>query len=104
MAGLEGQILINKSLNFVREHGIDELKSQLVDLQQSNHSWSSHRNGQEKKVNEILKEAASTTTMEDVEKLHRIGPPKQRKLDIIVRFKSHTVKENFLWEKTWHKY
>ena len=37
--------------------------------------------------------------MEDVDKLHRVGPPKQGKQDIIVRFKSHTAKENFFKRK-----
>ena len=97
---LEGQLLINKWLDFVRERVTDELKSQLVDLQQYSRRYSVviagvHTGMDEKKnVEEILKEVASTTTMGDVDKLHRIGPPKQGKQDIIVRFKSHTAKEN----------
>ena len=51
------------------------------------------------KVEEILKEAASSTTMADVDKLHRVGPPKYGKQDIIVRFKSHTAKEKFYIRK-----
>ena len=48
-------------------------------------------------------EAASSTKMEDVDKLHRVGPPKQGKQDIIVRFKSHTAKENFFRRKEYIK-
>ena len=51
----------------------------------------------------ILKEAASSTKMEDVDKLHRVGPPKPGKQDIIVRFKSHTAKENFFKRKKYIK-
>ena len=40
MVELEGQILINKSLDFVRERVTDELKSQLVDLQQYSRRYS----------------------------------------------------------------
>ena len=34
-------------------------------------------------------------TMNDVDKLHRVGPVKGDKQDCVVRFKSHSAKENF---------
>ena len=102
---MEGQIIINKSLDFVRERVTEELKAQLVDLQQYTRRYlvvsAGVRTGIDERttVEAILKEAASNTKMEDVGKLHRVGPPKQGKQDIIVRFKSHTAKENFFKRK-----
>ena len=98
---LEGQNISNNSLNFVRDRVTEELQSQLVNLQQYTRRYSVVIAGMRKGVNEknevegILKEAASSTTIEDVDKFHRIGPPKDDKQDLIVRFKSHSAKEDF---------
>ena len=40
VAELDGQIIINKSLDFVRERVTEELKAQLVDLQQYTRRYS----------------------------------------------------------------
>ena len=45
-------------------------------------------------MKKVLDEANSTTTIDDVDKFHRVGPKKDDKQDIIVGFKSHTAKEN----------
>ena len=45
-------------------------------------------------MKKVLDEANSTTTIDDVDKFHRVGPKKDDEQDIIVRFRSHTAKEN----------
>ena len=103
---LEGQMNANMSLHFVRERVTEELKSQLDNLQQYTRRHSAIIAGVEKKSNEsqntlkqdieeILREADSTTTMDDVDKFHRVGPMKNSKQDIVVRFKTHSAKEQF---------
>lgn len=98
---LEGKIDKNTSLNFVRERVTDELKSQLTDLQQYTRRYSvviagvEKQNNESEEVKKVLKEAKSVTTFNDVDKFHRVGPVKNNKQDVIVRFKSHTAKENF---------
>ena len=106
---LEGQNISNNSLNFVRDRVTEELQSQLVNLQQYTRRYSVVIAGMRKGVNEnneiegILKEAASSTTIEDVDKFHRIGPPKDDKQDLIVRFKSHSAKEDFFYLQKKHQ-
>ena len=100
VAELEGQIITNKSLDFVRERVTEELKAQLVDLQQYTRRYSLVIAGVRTGIDETTTVAAvSSSKMEDVDKLHRVGPPKQGKQDIIVRFKSLTAKENFFKRK-----
>ena len=86
VAKLEGEIIINKSLDFVKERVTEELKAQLVDLQQYTRRYSvviaGDRTGIEERttVEAILKEAASSTKMEDVDKLHRVLQNKVSKI------------------------
>ena len=47
------------------------------------------------KIHDILQEAGSATTLNDVDKCHRNGPPHGEFQDVIVRFKSHEAKEAF---------
>ena len=48
-----------------------------------------------KKVEEVIGGVGSGTTMDDVDKFHRNGEFKDGEQEVIIRFKSHTVKENF---------
>ena len=106
LAKLEGQISIESSLRYVRDRVTDELKQQLTNLQQYTRRYSAVISGIEtvgnesldtlrKEVENILTEANSSTTINDVDKFHRVGPKKDNVQDVIVRFKSHTAKENF---------
>ena len=47
------------------------------------------------KVEDIVSKVTSTTTVADIDKFHRNGPAKGTKQDVIVRFKSHSAKEEF---------
>ena len=49
----------------------------------------------EEDVRNLLQESTSTTTFEDVDKFHRNGPRFENKQDVLIRFKSHSAKENF---------
>ena len=79
---LEGQVAINTSIQFVRDRVTEELKNQMVNLQQYTRRYSVvisglKRNTDEKEeIKEVLKEAASTTSFDDVDKFHRVGPIK----------------------------
>ena len=46
-------------------------------------------------VEGLIDQCESSTTMADVDKYHRNGPRKENKQDLIIRFKSHSAKENF---------
>ena len=46
------------------------------------------------KVEDIISNISSSTTVEDIDKLHRNGPINGNNQEIIVRFKSHSAKEN----------
>ena len=48
----------------------------------------------EEDVRNLLQESTSTTTFEDVDKFHRNGPRFENKQDVLIRFKSHSAKEN----------
>ena len=98
---LEGKVAFNSSLLFVRDRIANELKSQLNDLQQYTRRYSVVISGVKKgtnekeEVREVLNEVESNTSMVDVDKFHRVGPIKNNKQDIIVRFKTHSAKEEF---------
>ena len=106
MANIQGQVSANLSLQFVRDRVTDELKQQLVNLQQYTRRYSTVVAGIDKVDNEtndslkkeveaILAETNSATSMNDVDKFHRVGPLRDKAQDIIIRFKSHTAKEVF---------
>ncbi len=46
-------------------------------------------------IESLITECGSSTTFDDVDKFHRNGPREGKKQDIIIRFKSHSAKENF---------
>jgi hypothetical protein len=48
-----------------------------------------------KKVKDLVVKVDSTTTFEDVDKFHRNGPSRDGEQEVIVRFKSHSAKEQF---------
>ena len=50
-------------------------------------------------IRNLLRESNSTTTFEDIDKFHRNGPRFENKQDILIRFKSHSAKENFYRER-----
>ena len=98
---LEGQVAIQTSIQFVRDRVTEELKLQLENLQQYTRRYSvvvskvKKSANEKEEVKEILKEAASSTSFDDVDKFHRIGPVKNNEQDLIIRFKSHSAKESF---------
>ena len=103
---LESEMCKSNSLLLIRERVTDELKEQLVNLQQYSRRHSAIIAGVEKRdresytdllkdVTDIINEADSSTTLNDVDKFHRIGPIKEKKQDIVVRFKTHDAKEKF---------
>ena len=49
----------------------------------------------EELVTEVNQHSASTTTTADIDKFHRNGPRKGAEQDVILRFKSHSAKEEF---------
>ena len=49
----------------------------------------------EEDIRALLQESSSTTTYADIDKYHRNGPRFESKQDILIRFKSHSAKENF---------
>ena len=57
---------------------------------------------EKEEIKEVLKEAASITTFEDVDKFHRMGPRKEKKQDAVVRFKSHSARK-ILYQQKKHK-
>ena len=49
----------------------------------------------EEDVRNLLQESTSTATFQDIDKFHRNGPRFETKQDLLIRFKSHSAKENF---------
>ena len=103
---LESEMCKNNSLLLVRERVTEELRDQLVNLQQYtrrpsaiiagiNKKEKETHNDLLKEVTEIINEVDSSTTLADVDKFHRVGPLKERKQDIVIRFKTHDAKEQF---------
>ena len=87
---LESEMCKSNSLLLIRERVTDELKEQLVNLQQYSRRHSAIIAGVEKRdresytdllkdVTDIINEADSSTTLNDVDKFHRIGPIKEKK-------------------------
>ena len=48
-----------------------------------------------KEVEDLVGKVKSSSTMEDVDKFHRNGPNINGEQDVIIRFKSHSAKEDF---------
>ena len=104
---LERDVEVVHSLLKVKDCVIEGVKGELNRLQQYTRRYSVVISGIEKtdqrenveslrpKVEEIIGKVESTTTLADVDKFHRNGPSKGTKQDIILRFKSHSAKEQF---------
>ena len=100
----EGRLTFSESLQFVRERVTDELQQQLTELQQYTRRYSVVISGIKKDKNEktevenLIQKAESSVN--DIDKFHRVGPIKDNnEQDIIVRFKSHTAKEQFYFKR-----
>ena len=48
-----------------------------------------------KEIEDLVGKVKSSSTMEDVDKFHRNGPYFEGEQDVIIRFKSHSAKEDF---------
>ena len=104
---LEKDVEVVHSLLKVKDCVIDGVKGELYRLQQYTRRYSVVISGIEKtdrresieilrpKVEHIVNKVTSTTTVADIDKLHRNGPVKGTRQDIILRFKSHSAKEEF---------
>jgi hypothetical protein len=103
---LTQDIAFLKSLNIVKDRVTDELSNEIVRLQQYTRRYSVNIKGLPVTQNEtnasltdeirkVIDETESAVTIADVDKLHRNGPRRDGKQDIIIRFKSHSAKEAF---------
>ena len=103
---LNFQIDETSSRMVVKDIVSDRLKEEVQKLRQYTRRYSVTVSGigkvrdedQEKlgqNIEGLLKQVNSTTSMADVDKFHRNGPINDRQQDIIIRFKSHSAKENF---------
>ena len=100
---LEADQIETKSLMFIKDRVISLLQNRVTDLEQYTRRPSIIIKGIETKPNENLKEEVtklinecdSDVTMNDVDKFHRSGERVGNKQELIVRFKSHSAKEEF---------
>ena len=103
---LEADELKNASYLSVQKNVSTLLSNRVSQLEQYTRRYSVVVSGVKRKVNEtkeqireevdtILQEADSTTSLNDVDKCHRNGPPHGEYQDVIVRFKTHQAKEAF---------
>ena len=104
---LERDVEVVHSLLKVKDCVIEGVKGEVNRLQQYTRRYSVVISGVEKtdrresndslrpKVEEIVQNVTSSTTIADIDKFHRNGPAKGTKQDIILRFKSHSAKEQF---------
>ena len=106
MDKLHGKVNMIESLLHIKDCVIEGLKNEIQRLQQYTRRYSVNisgipkpRNEEEgdlqKIVEELITEVNSTTTVADIDKLHRNGRVHGDKQDVIVRFKSHSAKEAF---------
>ena len=104
MDNLHGRVDMIESLLHVKDCVIDGLKNEIQRLQQYTRRYSVNISGipkprkeekgdLQKIVEELITEVNSTTTVADIDKLHRNGPAKGDQQDVIMRFKSHSSKE-----------
>ena len=107
IAKLERDMEVVHSLLKVKDCVIQGVQGELRRVQQFTRRYSIIIAGIEKterkesieslrpKVEDIVSKVTSTTTVADIDKFHRNGPAKGTKQDVIVRFKSHSAKEEF---------
>ena len=103
---LEMDEMKNASYLTVQKNVSDLLAKRVAQLEQYTRRYSvvisgldrskdeTHASLQEQ-VNNLLTEAGSTSSMNDVDKFHRNGPRRGADQEVIVRFKSHYAKEAF---------
>ena len=104
---LEKQAIETKTIFHLKDIVIDRLRGEVTKLQQYTRRYSVEVSGIEKKrdkdedinhlkteVENILHQVDSGVTMDDVDKYHRNGPPRDGKQDVIIRFKAHSNKES----------
>ena len=103
---VEGDQIKTESLLFIRDNVSRLLSKRITQLEQYTRRYSVVVKGieydrQEKyeslreQVVQVIEQANSGTTFEDVDKFHRNGPRNGTKQDVIIRFKSHSAKEQF---------
>ena len=104
---LERDMEVTHSLLKVKDCVIQGVQGELRRVQQFTRRYSVIIAGIEKtdrketidnlrpKVEDIVSKVTSPTTIADIDKFHRNGPAKGTKQDVIVRFKSHSAKEEF---------
>ncbi len=106
IAQLEYEQTRSHSLSVVKDRVAELLAQRITQLEQYTRRYSVivkgiDKNREEKfpdlkeQIKTLIGECDSTTTFDDVDKFHRNGPREGKKQDIIIRFKSHTAKENF---------
>ena len=106
LKALDWQIKENTALIAIKDRVSEVMSQELSKLQQYTRRYSVSVAGVEKKrgekgadlkkeVEKLINDVDSSTTMVDVDKFHRNGPLKEGKQDLIIRFKSHSAKEQF---------
>ncbi len=103
---IEAEQVKTESLLFIKDNVSRLLSKRINNLEQYTRRYSVVVKGIEYERNEkydslkeqvikIIEQANSQTTFDDVDKFHRNGPRNGTKQDMIIRFKSHSAKENF---------
>ena len=103
---LEADDMKNSSYLAVQKNVSDLLSKRVVQLEQYTRRYNVVISGVDRLQNEtheslegevtkLLTDAGSASSMEDVDKFHRNGPRRGNDQEIIVRFKSHSAKEEF---------
>jgi hypothetical protein len=106
VAKVEADQILLESRSVVKDAVISTLRQQVIHLQQYTRRYSVTISGIDRKYNEkpadlkqevaeIIGETNSPINIDDVDKLHRNGPRRGKKQEVIVRFKSHSAKESF---------
>ena len=106
IAKLKNDLQRNVSLIAVKDCVFAALEKEVHRLQQYTRRYSVVVTGIEKKrgekidglkkdIEDLIEKVESSTTMADVDKFHRNGPVKDGEQDVIIRFKSHSAKEDF---------
>lgn len=103
---LEGEQIKFESLLFVKDNVSKLLSQRINQLEQYSRRYSVivkgipfERNerfgGLKENVKKLVEHSESDTTFDDVDKFHRNGPKIDGEQEVIIRFKSHSAKEDF---------
>ena len=105
LKALKHDSLLTTSANKVKDCVIQSLQGEVHRLQQFTRRYCISITGIDKpdgkerhdelkkKVEKIITEIDSTTTVNEIDKLHRNGPARGKEQEVIVRFTSHSAKE-----------